>query len=479
MSKSTSAIPNRKASACEQAAARSDDTTATKQKKPMHGRPRKPYPTFPLYCHPLGYWSAKVGGTLRHYGRWGRVVNGVVTADAVPYEQGWRDALTLYKAQLDDHKLGRDSRVKMVNGELTDGAADGFTVAELCNRFLTAKKRKLDTGRLSHRSFDEYKQTTDRLVAVLKGRTKVDDLRPDDFEGLLAEISKGIRRAWGLVRIGNEITRVKSVFKYGRENSWIVKPVPFGSEFKKPDRMEMRKSKAAKGGNMMEAVELRRLLDALEGKPIKAADKDGKPQDVTLPASPTLRAMVLLGINCAFGPTDCATLPREAVDLNAAMIDFPRKKTGIERRCPLWPETVAAITAAIAARPEPTQEGVEALVFLTARGRQFISAHSAHPVTAAMVDAMKATGVHREGRGPYTMRHAFRTIADEVPDRVAIDRIMGHGDHSMAGHYRERVGDARLVAVCEHVRQWLFGAPAGGEGAKPQAEDRPKLKIVG
>lgn len=420
-------------------------TRKSRSRKAAHDRPKKPYPDFPLYAHPLGYWSAKVKGVLRNYGRWGRVVNGKLTADAVPYEAGWQQALTLYKAQVDDHKLGRDSRVKMVNGELTDSATNGFTVNDLCNRFLTAKQSKLDNGRLSPRSFDEYKQTTDRIVRVLTGRRLVDDLRPEDFESLLAEISAGIKKKWGLVRIGNEITRVKSVFKYGRENGWIVKPVPFGSEFKKPDRKEMRTAKATKGRNMMEAAELRKLLDATT-------------------ASPALRAMVLLGLNCGFGPTDCATLPLNAVDLSAAWIDYPRPKTGIDRRCPLWPETVAALRDAIAQRLECNQKGAEDLVFLTARGRQFISHNSAHPVTAAMIDVMKAVGVHRNGRGPYTMRHVFRTIADEVPDRVAIDRIMGHADHSMAGHYRERISDARLVAVAEHVRKWLFGnAPNNGK----------------
>jgi hypothetical protein len=36
---------------------------------------------------------------------------------------------------------------------------------------------------------------------------------------------------------------------------------------------------------------------------------------------------------------------------------------------------------------------------------------------------------------------------------------MGHTDNTMAGHYRERVDDARLQAVAEHVRSWLFGRP--------------------
>ena len=33
---------------------------------------------------------------------------------------------------------------------------------------------------------------------------------------------------------------------------------------------------------------------------------------------------------------------------------------------------------------------------------------------------------------------------------------MGHGDQTMASHYRERIGDDRLKAVTDHVRSWLF-----------------------
>ena len=73
---------------------------------------------------------------------------------------------------------------------------------------------------------------------------------------------------------------------------------------------------------MMEADQIRKLLEA---------------------ADATTKAMLLLGVNCGFGPTDCATLPVDAVDLDAGFISYARPKTGIARRCPLWPETVQAL----------------------------------------------------------------------------------------------------------------------------------------
>jgi hypothetical protein len=48
--------------------------------------------------------------------------------------------------------------------------------------------------------------------------------------------------------------------------------------------------------------------------------------------SQPLQSMVLLGINCGFGQTDVANLPRASLDLDTGWVDFPRPKTGIERR---------------------------------------------------------------------------------------------------------------------------------------------------
>ena len=56
-----------------------------------------------------------------------------------------------------------------------------------------------------------------------------------------------------------------------------------------------------------------------------------------------LKAMVLLGINCGFGNTDCANLPLTALDLDRGWLNYPRPKTGTNRRCHLWPETGAAL----------------------------------------------------------------------------------------------------------------------------------------
>jgi integrase len=76
---------------------------------------------------------------------------------------------------------------------------------------------------------------------------------------------------------------------------------------------------------------------------------------------------------------------------------------------------------------------------------------------------LKRLGINgRQGLGFYTLRHTFRTNADEAKDQPAADYLMGHEVPPMSSVYRERISDERLKAVTDHVRAWLF-PPAQGE----------------
>lgn len=419
-------------------------------------RPPKPYPDFPLYAHPLGYWSKKINGTIRNFGRWGRIVNGEMTW--VADDGAWANALKLFNAQKDDLYAGRKPRVRVTKaGEIED---DTYRVKHLCNEFLTAKKRKLESGELGSRMYQEYRETTDMLVAAFdNGNRPVDDLDAGDFEALRADMAK----RWGPIRLANAITRIKSVFKYGLENGRIDRPVRFGSEFKKPDKAVLRRHRAANGEKMLEAEQVRKLIDA---------------------APVSLKAAILLGVNAAFGNHDVATLPVSALDLDGGWVNFPRPKTGIARRCPLWPETVAAIREAIAARPTPKKEADKEIVFLMASGRRWVrntEKSRTDNLSVCFGELLKEIGARRQGTGFYVLRHVFRTIADAARDSVAIDLIMGHSDPSMAGHYRERIDDARLVAVAEHVHNWLWPLAKQSDAespGKPKRQRKPRTKSL-
>ena len=388
-------------------------------------RPPKPYKDFPLTPHPGGAWQKKIRGRIHYFGRWGHIRNGKM--ERLP-DDGWQQALELYKAQADDLHAGRTPRVKRTG--------EGTTLDLLRGRFLTAKSRALDAHEITPRTYFEYKATTNLLIEQFGRDRLVDDITADDFEAL----RDGMAKRWGPVRLGNEIQKIKTFFKYGYETGLIDKPIRYGPQFKKPSASVLRRHRAKNGERMFQAAELCRLLDSLGTNPI-------------------MRSMILLGINAGFNNSDCANLPLKALDLDGGWCNFPRPKTGIARRCPLWPETVTALREVIGTRPEPRNEEATPLVFVTTRGRPWLTLGTANPVSVAARNAMKAVGVHREGIGFATLRHVFRTIADGSRDQVAIDRIMGHADPSMGDVYRERIDDSRLLAVVEHVRRWLFGPP--------------------
>jgi len=436
----------------------SGNSTRKSRSRKAAERPSKPYPTFPLSPHPSGKWQKRILGHIYYFGTWAKRVNGqLVRVEG----DGWKEALELYKAQADDLHAGRTPRVK----------TDELNVKDLGERFMRAKYDKLASGELGKRSFEEYRATCQLLADIFGKDRRVADLAADDFQALRAEMAK----RWGPVRLSNAITRVKSVFKFGEDNGLTGKP-HYGSEFKKPGKAILRKHRASNGVKMLEADELRKLI-AVAPSPLKA--------------------MILLGLNAGFGNNDASTLPLSAVDLEKGWVDFPRPKTGIARRSPLWLESIDAIREMLANRPMPTSDADKELVFLQRSGRRWVrdtEKSRTDNISVQFAALLKELGLYREGIGFYTLRHVFRTVADAARDPVAIDLIMGHSDPTMGGHYRERVEDSRLQAVVQVVHDWLFGKtqdePAGKREIMPteQADDdeptppattseRPQLKL--
>jgi integrase len=429
----------------------SGDSTRKSRTRKANERPKKPYPEFPLSPHPSGAWQKRIRGKLHYFGRWAKRVNGKL--ERVEGD-GWKQALEDYKKVADDLHAGRTPRER----------GDGLTVVGLCNAFLNAKQRQREAGEISARMFQptadpkkpkgEYPATTDRLVAAFGSTRLVADLAPNDFEALRAALAE----QYGPVRLANEIQKVRTVFKYGYEADLIDKPVRFGPTFKKPSASVLRRHRAKQGAKLFTAEEIRLLLAI---------------------ADPQMKAMILLGANCGFGMADCGRLPAAAVDLKDSWIDFPRPKTGIARRCPLWPETVSALDRAMAVRPAPKDATHARLVFLTAQGYPWHKESMSGPLPFKFRQLVRKAGITgRSGLGFYTLRHVFRTIADAARDPVAVDLMMGHADPSMGGHYRERIDDERLHAVAEHVRAWLFvdtpkTGSAGKIAAATEQSERP------
>jgi integrase len=316
------------------------------------------------------------------------------------------------------------------------------------------KKARRDSGDLAARTFFDYAGIC-KLIIRLFGRNRlVSDLGPTDFEKARIKMSKTL----GLVSLWTTINKIRVVLNYAHNNKQhlIEKPILYGEGFDRPSKKAMRKLRQEQGPKMFEAEEIQAML--------------GK-------AGAGLRAMIYLGINCGFGNSDVGNLPSRALDLDGGWVIYPRVKTGIDRRCPLWPETVQALRDWLTIRPEAVKEENRHLVFLTARGDSWSKVVNDSPVSKETAKLLKALQL-KGHRNFYCLRHCFQTIADECGDFIAVRRIMGHASSDIADTYRERISDARLKRVADHVRSWLFAGPAAGEDQEPAVLPLPPAKAV-
>jgi integrase len=407
------------------------------------GKPAKPHPDFPLFPHAAGVWAKKIRGKLHYFGPW---------ADP-------DGALAKYLAEKDDLHAGRKPRK----------STDGLTVKELVNGFLNAKQAQVDVGELSPLTWNDYKRTCDLLVKECGKQRIVADLGPDDFGALRNKMA----RQWGPHHLAKTIQCVRCVLKHAFDSGLIDRPIRYGPGFKRPSQKTLRLHRAKQGVKLFTADEIRELV---HGTLIV-----GPVGPELVQAGPQLRAMILLGINAGMGNTDCGSLPLSALDLKRGWIDFPRPKTGIPRRCPLWPETVAAIRDALASRKEAKDPADAGLAFITKYGKRWVSKEAGkvrpdgkvvppdNSVTKETRKLLNALGINGH-RSFYCLRHTFRTVADEAKDQPAADHIMGHESTHMSSVYRERISDQRLQAVVDHVRAWLFAAPSKAADKREEEE---------
>ena len=371
----------------------------------------KPRPDFPLTPHSSGQWCKKIKGKIYYFG-----------ADAT-------EALRRYLNEREHLEAGRLPPVPR-------DTAESATIVSICNAFLTYKQFAVEAGELAQRTWNEYQATCARIVDQFGKQRMGGDLRPTDFEAFRAALVK-IRHT--PASLGPEIQRVRTVFKYAFEAELLEKPVRFGPGFKRPPKKSQRIHEAARGKLMFSASEIQQMLAA---------------------ASVQLRAMTLLGINCAFGQSDVATLPRSVVDLEKAWIEYPRPKTGIERRCPLWPETVAAIESVLESPRNPASNEHAGLVFLTHRGAPYVRMNgNGVQIDSVSLEAgklLRRLKIKRHRLNFYSLRRTFRTVADVAGDPPAVDLIMGPDDAGMGARYRQGIANERLQAISEIVRTWLF-----------------------
>jgi hypothetical protein len=264
---------------------KADSTTSRAPGKPT--KPAKPHPDFPLFPHAAGVWAKKIRGKLHYFGPW----------------DDPDGALKTYLEQKDALYAGHTPR--------PDPAT--LTVKDVANAFLNAKKDALEASELSPQTWPDYRSIMDMLVNGLGKHKPVSALDPQDFAALKNKLAKKN----GPPRMSTIIQVIRCAFKHVYEAGQLDRPMRFGPSFKRTSKKTLRLHRAKQGLKLFSREEIHQLLGVAK-QPVKA--------------------MILLGINCGYGNTDCGTLPLVAVDLEAGVIDFPVRKQASLAAAPSGPK---------------------------------------------------------------------------------------------------------------------------------------------
>lgn len=385
--------------------------------KPTRVKPDKPRKDYPMFAHPSGQWARKIRGKLWYFGVW---------ADPAAAEERHDREYPFLK-----------------RGEIPPPieVGDGVTVKQLCNVFLEAKEAAIRTGEFSQLSWNGYQASLKRLIAHFGATTKVNSLGPAHW----AEYRASLAKTLAPTSLKTEIAKVRAVFNWGWKTKLCGQP-DYGTSFDRPPQKSLRKHQREGGSRLFTREEIHAIL--------KHSDRQ-------------LRAMVLLGLNCGYGNSDIGSLEIGDLDLKSGWATMARVKTEVSRRCPLWPETIAALKEWIPRRPRKTEPGCSRRVFLTQRGTPFVrlKGKTFEDVLGHrfrnLLKRLKING--RRGLGYYALRHVHATIGGNAKDPQAVAATMGHIDGSMTGNYQHGIPDDRLRAVTDSIRTWLFDVPAPGE----------------
>ena len=147
------------------------------------------------------------------------------------------------------------------------------------------------------------------------------------------------------------------------------------------------------------------------------------------------------------------------LDFVNARVRLPRKKTGISRDLPLWPETIESLGKI----PRTGK-----LVFYTSRGSPYIQTllktdgngnsryTTLNAITTKFSRLIKKAHLDvPKGTGFYTLRRTAATIAARSGDPFAVQRLLGHADLQMATRYVQDVSK-QTDRVIENSRKYVI-----------------------
>jgi len=356
---------------------------------------------FPLTLHPTGQYCKKISGKIHYFGT------------------NKRQALERYLEQATYLHGGQSSAQKSSNGSMA--------LKQLCDLYLEYQHSKVLAGSLSARHHNDQVGSLNKLMSFL-GRTRsIKSISTLDLQNY----KRKLQSAYGSAhRLNLHIGVMKAMFHWARKND-ILQNIPNIDAVSRDKivRQEM---------HIFTFEQIKRLLSL---------------------ANTSMRAMILLGLNCGFGCTDCARLKWTDLDLEKGRVQLARNKTGVPRNLPLWPETIQALKKV----PRSGQ-----LVFHTAEGHPWVRTllkiekdgsrryTTVNAITSMFSRLLKKAKINApKGTGFYALRRTAARLAARSGDPFAVQRLLGHVDLTMATRYVQDISE-QTDRVIENSRKYVI-----------------------
>jgi len=383
---------------------------------PLHYSPIKNLnATGHLNLHPTGQYCKKIRGRLFYFGK--------------------NKQLALKKYLESATKLHTSTKN---SNNVTN---EYICLKDLCNLYLDYQHDKTKAETLTKRYYADQIKSLQHFVKFIGPHKNVCDIRTIDLQVYKNNLMKKYHSA-ASVNLG--IAIMKAMFNWAFKNDLVDKI---------PKINVVNKLKTARVERLVFTPEqIHNLLDVSVGD---------------------MKTMILLGLNCGFGSTDCALLSWSDIDWQNERVKLPRSKTGIYRNLKLWPETINALKAL-------PKRGTK--VFYTNKGNLWVRIIETHDdngvVKYSRVDSvstefsklLKKAGIKTEkGVGFYTLRRTAATMAARSGDPFAVQKLLGHADLKMATVYVQDVSE-QTDRVINNMRKLIIQ-----DGSLPAADSSADL----
>jgi len=145
------------------------------------------------------------------------------------------------------------------------------------------------------------------------------------------------------------------------------------------------------------------------------------------------------------------------------VVKLARKKTGISRDLPLWPETIQSLekipkSGKLVFHASKDKPLIRTAYHINEDGSSKYS--NSNLVTSRFCKLMKKAGIRApKGTGFYTLRRTAATIAARSGDPFAVQRLLGHANLKMATRYVQDVSK-QTDRVIENSRKYVIQGKA-------------------